>query len=197
MASHESAHMFGANHDCNSDSCSSDQDPSGDCCPLSSSVCDAKEEYLMNPIAHKSITGFSTCTVRSLCSKINQAAVDTQCLVTQKDAEELGDKVNLPDGQCGNGIVEAGEACDCGGDSCDESEARCCDSTTCQWKDEGSCSLSQYDSSNSTWIDSHKSLFIGLVAGLGSLVVILVALAVFAFVLRKRRKQRLKEAALQ
>lgn len=196
MASHESAHMFGANHDCSSDSCSSNQDPSGDCCPLSSSVCDAKEEYLMNPIAHKGITGFSACTVGSICSKISQAAIDTQCLVTPKEVEELGDKVNLPDGQCGNGIVETGEACDCGGDSCDESGARCCDPTTCQWKDEDSCSLSQHGSGNSSWIDNHKSLFIGLVAGLGSLV-LLVTLGIFAFVLRKRRKQRLKEAAVQ
>ncbi|KAL4872206.1 hypothetical protein BDV12DRAFT_211127 [Aspergillus spectabilis] len=194
---HESAHMFGANHDCNSDVCASHLDSSGDCCPFNLTTCDAQEDYLMNPITNKGMTGFSACTVGSICSQINHADVDTQCLVTQEEVENLQEEVNLPDGQCGNGIIEAGEACDCGGDSCDESERRCCDPVTCQWRDQGKCASSQEDavcSGFSSWLGSHKSLFIGLCAGLGSSIILVVVLLIFASVRRKRRKRKLKEA---
>ncbi|KAL4913797.1 Metallo-peptidase family M12-domain-containing protein [Aspergillus aurantiobrunneus] len=195
---HESAHMFGANHDCDSGACASNLDSSGKCCPLTSSTCNANEEYLMKPIASKGMTGFSPCTVRSICSKIGQAAVDTRCLVSPREMDDLEEEVNLPSSQCGNGIVEAGEMCDCGGNICDEFEARCCDPTTCQWQDEGDCALSQEDDGSgsdfASWVGSHKSLFIGLCAGLGGSFILLVVFVAFASVYHKRRRRRLKEA---
>ncbi|KAL4883667.1 Metallo-peptidase family M12-domain-containing protein [Aspergillus karnatakaensis] len=191
---HESAHMFGANHDCDSDACASNLDSPGDCCPFTSSTCDAQADYLMSPITNKGMTGFSDCTIGSICSQISRADVDTRCLVTQAEVDDLQEEVNLPVGQCGNGIVENGEGCDCGGDSCDESERRCCDPVTCQWRDEGVCALSQDEGGGfSSWLGDHKSLFIGLCAGLGSCIILLVGLLVFASVHRKRRKKKLKE----
>ncbi|KAL5337827.1 Metallo-peptidase family M12-domain-containing protein [Aspergillus crustosus] len=190
MLRHESAHMFDANHDCDSDACASNLDSSGDCCPLTSSSCDAKEDYLMSPIINKGMTGFSACTAQGVCSKIKHADVDTQCLVTKEEIEESQKDVSLAKGECGNGIVEAGEACDCGEDSCDETEWHCCDS----------CALSQdggAGSGFSSWLGSHRSLFIGLCAGLGSLLVLLVVLLVFAAVRRKRRKRKPQKAELE
>ncbi|KAL2824494.1 Metallo-peptidase family M12-domain-containing protein [Aspergillus cavernicola] len=182
---HESAHMFGAIHDCDSDACASNLDSSWECCPMSSSTCDA-EEYLMDPTAGKGMTRFSPCTIGSVCSKIGHGDVNTQCLVSGEDVDELEEEVNLPDGQCGNGVVEDGEACDCGRESCDESEARCCDMTTCQWRDEGRCALSEEDDGGfSSWLREHKPLFIGLCAGIGGSLLLLVALLIFFFIYRK------------
>ncbi|KAJ5306413.1 hypothetical protein N7508_005428 [Penicillium antarcticum] len=45
---HESAHTFGAVHDCTSSTCGSD---STQCCALSSNTCDAGGQYLMNPVS--------------------------------------------------------------------------------------------------------------------------------------------------
>ncbi|KAF3021672.1 hypothetical protein E8E15_002934 [Penicillium rubens] len=49
---HESAHTFGAVHDCNSESCGIESSSSR-CCPMSSNTCDAGEQYIMNPALAK------------------------------------------------------------------------------------------------------------------------------------------------
>ncbi|KAL2814801.1 Metallo-peptidase family M12-domain-containing protein [Aspergillus granulosus] len=103
---HESAHMFGAIHDCDSAACASGLDSSWKCCPLSSSTCDAEEEYLMNPMAGKGMTRFSPCTIGSVCSKIGHGGIDTRCLVSPEEVEQLQAEVHLPDSECGNGVVE-------------------------------------------------------------------------------------------
>ncbi|KAL3475367.1 Metallo-peptidase family M12-domain-containing protein [Aspergillus californicus] len=197
---HESAHMFGAIHDCDSDACASDLDSSWDCCPMSLSTCDADEDFLMNPNTRRGMTRFSPCTIGSVCARIGYSEVNTQCLVSEEDLDGLEEEeeVNLPNGQCGNGVVEDGEGCDCGRNSCDDNEARCCDMRTCQWRDEGECSFPGEDSEGSmgggfsAWLATHKALFIGLCAGLGSFVIILAALMAFA-VYRKRRLRPKKQ----
>lgn len=125
--SHESGHTFGAVHDCDSSTCSS----STQCCPLSSSTCDADAQYIMNPYSMSSQTEFSPCTVGNVCSLLGSRNMRTSCL--------LSDTSNIPTltaGECGNGIVEAGEDCDCG-DNCDDNS--CCDGSTCRFRDNAVC----------------------------------------------------------
>lgn len=123
--SHESAHIFGAVHDCTADTCSSNEQ----CCPLSTSSCNADAQYLMNPVSTSSQSEFSPCTIGNICSMMGSNSIETSCLV---------DNDNIPTlnvGQCGNGIVEEGEDCDCGKDDCSE----CCDGSTCRFREGAVC----------------------------------------------------------
>lgn len=180
--SHESAHTFGAVHDCYSGTCGSG---ASQCCPLSSNTCDADGQYIMNPVSLPGMTRFSPCTIGNVCSQMGTGQVDSRCLVDSRNGNSTGN------GQCGNGIVEVGEACDCGDGSCDEQDTRCCDSVTCQWMQGDGCSRSRTgggggsdpgtgsnDNGNgqsiSSWVDEHLSLVIGLAAGIGGALVLLV-----------------------
>ncbi|KAF4982354.1 hypothetical protein FZEAL_2006 [Fusarium zealandicum] len=129
---HELAHNFGATHDCTSDTCGSGSSPSDNCCPLSASACDAEGQYIMNPRSSRQIEGFSPCTLGTICSAIGDRRIDTSCLVSEDEVPDINDS------QCGNGIVEPGEACDCGGElGC--SADSCCDPDTCQLRDGAAC----------------------------------------------------------
>ncbi|CAG8254789.1 unnamed protein product [Penicillium olsonii] len=174
---HESAHTFGAVHDCDSSACGGSG--ASQCCPLSTSSCDADGEYIMNPVSGQGMTRFSPCTIGNVCSRLGSGQVDSQCLVGS-------DGNNGTTGECGNGIVEPGEACDCGNGVCDERETRCCDSVTCQWAGGNGCRSHTGDTgtdggrgsndssgggsnggSLSSWFDDHRTLVIGLAAGVG------------------------------
>jgi hypothetical protein len=63
----------------------------------------------MNPIAGKGMTRFSPCTIGSICSQIGQGGIDTQCLVSPAEVNQSQGEVNLPDSECGNGVVEGEE----------------------------------------------------------------------------------------
>lgn len=129
--SHESGHTFGAVHDCDLSTCSASQSPQ--CCPLSSSGCDAGDQYIMSPISRSSLTEFSPCTVGNICSALGRNSVRSSCLVNNRN------ETTIPDPQCGNGVIEAGEDCDCGSDeSC--SENPCCNPNTCRFVDGAVCS---------------------------------------------------------
>lgn len=138
----------------------------------------------MNPVSGPGITRFSPCTIGNVCSRMGSGQVDARCLVDSNGN-------NGTTGQCGNGIVESGEACDCGNGACDEQETRCCDSVTCQWRggnecrsdtrggtDSGRGSTPGSGQSNgdslSSWVDDHLQLVTGLAAGIGGALLLLV-----------------------
>ncbi|PYI32754.1 zincin, partial [Aspergillus indologenus CBS 114.80] len=166
---HESGHMFGAIHDCESPACSSSRQQ---CCPLSSSICDASGAYLMNPSSSSRQTTISPCSIGNICSLIGNRQVQASCLADDSDRNLT---MITADG-CGNGIVEDGEECDCGG-HCEEDA--CCDGATCRfWEgagaqcqgDNGSrCQGDSCDNQQSahSWFDRYRSLIIGLIAGIG------------------------------
>ncbi|KAJ5388308.1 hypothetical protein N7509_010849 [Penicillium cosmopolitanum] len=129
---HESGHTFGAVHDCDSQTCQEDLNESSQCCPLSSSTCDADAKYIMNPYADDKMTKFSQCTIGNICAAIGRNSVKSSCLSDNKGV------VTISGSQCGNGIVESGEDCDCGGESgCGDNS--CCDAKTCKFKDNAVC----------------------------------------------------------
>ncbi|KAF3389146.1 hypothetical protein F1880_004045 [Penicillium rolfsii] len=129
---HETGHTFGAVHDCDSQACASNLEVSSQCCPLTSTTCNANAKYIMNPYADPSMTTFSQCTVGNICSAIGRNSIKSTCLSDNRGV------VTLSGGKCGNGIVEEGEDCDCGGEENCGSNA-CCDAQTCKFKNNAVC----------------------------------------------------------
>ncbi|KAF2764383.1 zincin [Teratosphaeria nubilosa] len=133
IIAHETGHTFGAVHDCTSTTCASANTVNAQqCCPLSSSTCDAGEQYIMNPSTSQGITHFSPCSIGNICSAIGRNSVKSSCLTANKQVTTISGQ------QCGNGIVESGEECDCGGtEGCGDNN--CCDATTCKFKSGAVC----------------------------------------------------------
>lgn len=123
---HESGHTFGAVHDCTSQTCADGTATTQQCCPLSSSTCNANGQFIMNPSTGSGITQFSPCSIGNICSALGRQSVQSTCLTNNKDV------VTITGSQCGNGIVETGEDCDCGGASGCGSNS-CCDAATCKF----------------------------------------------------------------
>lgn len=129
---HELGHSFGAVHDCTSDTCSQNLQASSQCCVLSSSTCNADGMYIMNPSSGSNQDSFSPCTLGNICSAIGRNTVNSTCLTSNTG-------VNLvTTNECGNGIVEEGEECDCGSEA-DCAGNNCCDRTTCKFKSGAEC----------------------------------------------------------
>ncbi|KAG0638903.1 Metallo-peptidase family M12-domain-containing protein [Tuber brumale] len=132
VIAHEIAHTMGAVHDCTSSTCQGNTASASMCCPLSSSVCDAAGGYMMNPTTTDTISGFSPCTVGNICSAFKRKSVDMSCLTSNRDVSVITQN------ECGNGIVEPGEDCDCGGtEACGTNS--CCEPTTCKFKASAVC----------------------------------------------------------
>ncbi len=139
VIAHETGHTFGAVHDCDPSTCSNSNAVNAQqCCPLSASTCDAGSQFIMNPSTGNGITQFSPCSIGNICSAIGRNSVNTSCLQNNKGV------VTISGNQCGNGIVEAGEDCDCGGTaSCGNNQ--CCDPATCKFKNSAVCDDSNED----------------------------------------------------
>ncbi|KAK2789809.1 hypothetical protein FQN52_005935 [Onygenales sp. PD_12] len=136
---HEAGHTFGAVHDCDAELCSdSEMVATSQCCPASQSSCDANGRFIMNPTSGRGITQFSACTIGNICSGMGRNSIKTDCLSDNRGV------VTITGSQCGNGIVEEGEDCDCGGEeSC--SNNQCCDAKTCKFKGNAVCDDSNED----------------------------------------------------
>jgi hypothetical protein len=146
VVAHETGHTFGAVHDCTTESCADPQMvASQQCCPLNAQTCPAGGAFIMNPSTGSNIAKFSPCTIGNVCSAMLRNSVKTTCLVSNKDI------TTITRSQCGNGIVEAGEDCDCGGESgCKGNQ--CCDPTTCKFSTANNavCDPSNEDCCSST-----------------------------------------------
>ncbi|KAL2759430.1 hypothetical protein ACRALDRAFT_2038295 [Sodiomyces alcalophilus JCM 7366] len=138
---HEVGHTFGAVHDCDKRQCAppegdDDDDNNGDgiprCCPLSTDQCDANSQFIMNPSTGSHLRQFSPCTIGNVCSALYRNAIRSDCLMDNRNVE------TITGSQCGNGIVEAGEDCDCGGEAeCGDNP--CCNPQTCQFTENSVC----------------------------------------------------------
>ncbi|CAN8103560.1 unnamed protein product [Discula destructiva] len=140
---HESGHTFGAVHDCTSTTCADGTSTKQQCCPLSSSSCNANNQFMMNPSTGPGIDQFSQCSIGNICSALGRQSVQSSCLTNNKDV------VTITGSQCGNGIVEAGEQCDCGGATGCAGNT-CCDAATCKFTAGSVCDSSNEDCCNSS-----------------------------------------------
>ena len=139
VIAHETGHTFGAVHDCDRQTCANSAVVNAQqCCPLSGGECDAQGRYLMNPSTSPGIGDFSLCTIGNICSAFNTNSVKSSCLADNKGVTTFTGAI------CGNGIVEAGEDCDCGGTrNCDSD--RCCDPNICKFTNRAVCDDSNDD----------------------------------------------------
>lgn len=144
VVAHETGHTFGAVHDCTSQTCADGTTvASQQCCPLNANTCDAAGAFIMNPSTGSNIRNFSPCTIGNICAGIGRNSVKTSCLVANKDVSIITES------QCGNGIVESGEDCDCGGENgCGTNS--CCDAATCKFKSGAVCDPSNEDCCSSS-----------------------------------------------
>ncbi|EGY15892.1 zinc metalloprotease mde10 [Verticillium dahliae VdLs.17] len=135
---HEAGHTFGAVHDCDDQLCASSENQMQRCCPLSANTCNAAARFIMNPSTGRQIQNFSPCSIGNVCSALYRNAVRSECLANNRDVE------TITGSQCGNGIVESGEECDCGGaESCGNNP--CCDAATCRFTTNSQCDPANED----------------------------------------------------
>ncbi|QSL65599.1 hypothetical protein MERGE_002912 [Pneumocystis wakefieldiae] len=129
VLAHEIGHGFGASHDCTSEACKNE---SASCCPLSSLKCSADEIYIMNPKSSITAHTFSPCTIGQVCNNLGKKLINSNCLKNNKNVSLISQK------KCGNGIVEDGEDCDCGGvEGCKGN--LCCNPRTCRFTKGSEC----------------------------------------------------------
>lgn len=136
---HETGHTFGAVHDCVQQTCPASSSSQA-CCPLSRNQCDAGGKYIMNPSTGSGITGFSPCSIGNICSGLKSNQVKGNCLTDNKNVQTDVDIGS----QCGNGIVESGEDCDCGGEAGCKGN-KCCDPKTCKFTSGSVCDSANED----------------------------------------------------
>lgn len=133
VIAHETGHTYGAVHDCTSQTCANSQTVAAQqCCPLSANTCDADARYIMNPSTSQGVRTFSPCSIGNICGALDRNSVNSQCLTDNRHVNTISGQ------QCGNGIVEPGEDCDCGGEEgC--GDQRCCNPTTCKFTEGSVC----------------------------------------------------------
>ncbi|KAI9184119.1 hypothetical protein H9P43_003172 [Blastocladiella emersonii ATCC 22665] len=133
VTAHEIGHNFGARHDCTIDT----KCPTSGCCACgnTTSIADSTascnlcpKSYIMNPYSRVDNRQFSPCSANEICSKYGTLGT---CLA------DPGTRPVVSVAQCGNGIVEAGEECDCGGATACRGNA-CCNSN-CTLKASAQC----------------------------------------------------------
>lgn len=144
VLAHEIGHSFGAVHDCTEQTCAQGLDQTSQCCPLSSTTCNANGQYIMNPVSAEAQDEFSPCSQGNVCGAIGRDSVNTTCLTLNSGVKLVTTN------ECGNGIVEEGEDCDCGGEIGCQGNT-CCDPKTCKFTTGSQC-----DDSNDVCCDNCK-----------------------------------------
>lgn len=129
---HETGHTFGAVHDCTGTTCADGTVTRQGCCPLTSSTCDARGRFVMNPSTGEGVVRFSACSIGNICSFLGRASNRVSCLTTNRGVTSFSGS------QCGNGIVETGEDCDCGGEEGCRGNT-CCNPQTCKYTTGSQC----------------------------------------------------------
>lgn len=127
VVAHEVGHNFGAIHDCTDSLCAANGQNMGLCRPCGSG-CDCKGQYIMNPSESSETNEFSGYSISDICSALSGQS--TSCLM------EPGSLRTLSMGQCGNGIKEEDEECDCGLDCASDP---CCNGATCKLYSNATC----------------------------------------------------------
>ncbi|ORZ38848.1 Metallo-peptidase family M12-domain-containing protein [Catenaria anguillulae PL171] len=132
ITAHEIGHNMGGRHDCtpNTD-CSSGGSNLGccSCAAAAGGACNAcSTSFVMNPVTRVDSPQFSPCSANEICSRYGVLGT---CFA------DPGTRPVVSISQCGNGIVEDGEQCDCGGrDGC--ANNACCN-TNCTLKAGATC----------------------------------------------------------
>ncbi len=143
VMAHEIGHNFGAVHDCNAQTCANvNITSSSGCCPLTATTCNANSQFIMNPTTMESTDNFSPCSIGNICSALGRRSVNSTCLTTNRDISLITAN------ECGNGIVEPGEECDCGGIAGCAGNT-CCNPTTCKYTPGSVCDDANDDCCNS------------------------------------------------
>ncbi|CAO3644307.1 unnamed protein product [Cunninghamella blakesleeana] len=124
VIAHEIGHGFGAIHDCTSGDCPC-SGSNCECCPLSSTTCDAGGNYIMNPTSNVTYDKFSPCSISTICNVVSSMG---SCL------QDPGARITKALNMCGNGVVEEGEECDPG-----DKSSSCCDASTCKFINNAVC----------------------------------------------------------
>lgn len=132
VLAHELGHNFGAVHDCVQGCQSQSRTGQNLCCPLNSDSCDARAEYMMNPSVNSRVTQFSPCSIGQICSAWGSGNINTACMRGNEDVPTVSESV------CGNGVVDVGEECDCGGEEGCAGNS-CCNPTTCRFTQGSVC----------------------------------------------------------
>ncbi|KAI0755716.1 Metallo-peptidase family M12B Reprolysin-like-domain-containing protein, partial [Fomes fomentarius] len=116
VVAHEIGHNFGA---ICADGCSCAngcESQSVNCCPLSTSTCDANSQFIMSPVADTDEINFSPCSIGNICSLMagtSGGRTNTSSIIDPNAPTSLTDrKPPITLKMCGNGIVEDGEDCD-------------------------------------------------------------------------------------
>src|SRR5205085_7663764 len=86
----------------------------------------------MNPTTMDATNRFSPCSIGNICSGFANKQVSQSCLTSNKNV------TLITAGECGNGIVEEGEECDCGGTAGCAGNS-CCNPTTCKFSTGSVC----------------------------------------------------------
>ncbi|KAG8935926.1 hypothetical protein FRC02_005681 [Tulasnella sp. 418] len=123
VVAHEVGHNFGAIHDCSA-GCTL----TSDCCPASTSQCDANSGFIMSAVSNAGENTFSQCSIGNICTAM--ITMDTTCL---QPVDPTKQTISLQ--MCGNGIVEPGEDCDPGVGT----NSTCCDAATCKFTANAKC----------------------------------------------------------